>query len=154
MTRRSERVSATLTRAVQEVVARGFADPRIRGLITVTGVDVSPDMADARVMVSVFPASDEPLTMHGLRAAAAHLRHEVSEIVDLRVMPKLHFVTDTRLKKEAKVLGAINRAAVASSEPAPGWRPRADATPPPGANDTAPPTPETPARDQPKERGS
>lgn len=124
MTRRTERVSATLTRAMQEIIAKGLADPRVRGLITVTDVTVSPDLAEARVSVSVLPTSQQELTIHGLQAAAAHLRHELSELVDLKRMPRLFFKPDTRLKKEAAVLQDINRAAresLESSEGKTGW---------------------------------
>lgn len=116
MTRRTDRISATLTRALQEIIAKGLADPRVRGLITVTGVTVSPDLAEARVDVSVLPQSQQELTLHGLEAAAPHLRHELSEMVDMRKMPKLFFRLDSRLKKESAVLQDINRAARESME--------------------------------------
>ncbi|GMV24067.1 MAG: hypothetical protein AMXMBFR58_00980 [Phycisphaerae bacterium] len=117
MTRRTDRVSAALRRAVQEVIARGLSDPRVRGLITVTEVSVTPDLADARVSVSVLPASDQELTIHGLEAAAAHIRHEVSELVDLNRMPRLIFRPDARIKKEAAVLRDIHLAAESSRTP-------------------------------------
>ncbi len=110
MTRRNERISALLTRAVQEVIVRGVSDPRIRGLITITEVVVSPDLAEARVSVSVLPHAQQELTIHGLQAASAHIRHEVSELVDLKRMPNLIFRPDPRLKKEAAVLRDINMA--------------------------------------------
>jgi ribosome-binding factor A len=116
MTRRSERVSAALTRAIQEVVARGFSDPRIRGLITVTDVAVSPDFAEAWVSVSVLPVQNQDLTLHGLQAASSHIRHEIGELIDLKRMPKLMFRVDNRVKKEAAVLHDINRAIEASRQ--------------------------------------
>ncbi|MCC6425563.1 MAG: 30S ribosome-binding factor RbfA [Phycisphaerales bacterium] len=111
MNRRMEKISASLLRAIQEVLARGLADPRIRGLITVTDVTVAPDLSEARVMVSVLPQSAQELTLHGLQAAAVHLRREVGELIDMRRMPQLLFRVDTRLKKEATVLDALNKVA-------------------------------------------
>ena len=111
MNRRTEQIASLVRGAVQEVLARGFQDPRIRGLITITGVTVSADLKAATIMVSVFPEDRQDLTLHGLRAAAAHIRHEVSERLDLRTTPHLHFKLDTSLKKQAGVFEALSRVA-------------------------------------------
>ncbi len=124
MTRRNEKISALLLRSIQQVVARGLSDPRVRGLITVTDVTVSPDLAEARVLVSVLPESSQDLTLHGLQAAATHLRREVGELVDLRRMPQLIFRADRRLKTEASILDALNKVAQERQEHGgqhPGW---------------------------------
>lgn len=138
MTRRSERVSAALTRAIQQVVARGFSDPRIRGLITVTDVTVSPDFAEALVMVSVLPAENQDLTLHGLQAASPHIRHEIGELIDLKRMPRLLFRVDNRVKKEAAVLGDINRAIEASRQASESTSPWANPPRPGGQQSPAP----------------
>lgn len=110
MNRRTQQVAATLRRAVQEVLARGLSDPRVRGLITVTGITMSDDLQVATIDVSIFPAEHQELTMHGLRAAAAHIRHEVGELVDIKRMPTLQFRLDTSLKRQAAVLEALDKA--------------------------------------------
>lgn len=95
---------------MQEVLARGIADPRIRGLITVTGIKLSDDGAHAAVSVSILPADRQELTMHGLRAATAHIRREVMARVRIREMPRLEFRLDESIKKQGEVFAAINRA--------------------------------------------
>jgi ribosome-binding factor A len=117
MSKRVEQVGTTLHRAVQSVISKGFADPRIRGLITVTRVQVSADLSDATVFISVTPEDAEELTMHGLRSAARHIRHEVGELVALRRVPALHLKLDRTTKEQSAVLGAIREAA-ASLKPA------------------------------------
>lgn len=111
MSRRVEQMASLLRTAVQEVITRGFQDPRIRGLITVTGVSLSADLKAATITVSVMPEDRQELTMHGLRAAARHIRHEVSERLDLRYTPDLHFRLDTQFKKQAAVFEALSRVA-------------------------------------------
>src|SRR6185369_13185005 len=91
MSRRSEQFGAELRRAVQEILARGLQDPRVSGLITVTGVAVTEDLRDATVSISVLPEEKQDLTLHGLRGAASHIRHEVGEIIDARRVPVLNF---------------------------------------------------------------
>lgn len=110
MSLHTDQVASVIKRAVQTVLTRGLNDPRVRGLISVTRVKVSPDLAEAGVYVSITPADHAELTMHGLKHAARHIRHEISGTVDLRRVPRLRFLMDETLKKEAGVLAAINRA--------------------------------------------
>ncbi|MBL0922050.1 MAG: 30S ribosome-binding factor RbfA [Phycisphaerales bacterium] len=111
MSRRTEQVRAALERAVQEALARKIADPRISGLITVTGVRLSGDETTATVRVSVLPVEKQDLTLHGLNHAAEHIRREVGGRIVIRRMPRLVFELDANLKKEAETLAAIARIA-------------------------------------------
>jgi ribosome-binding factor A len=110
MSHRKEQVASTLHRAVQEVIARGLNDPRIRGLITVTEVHVPPDLKTATVKISVFPEERQDLTLKGVQDAARHIRHEVGELVALKQIPELHFKLDVSLKRQAKAMEAIAKA--------------------------------------------
>lgn len=106
----TEQVASVLTRAVQDVLMRGLNDPRVRGLISVTGVKVSDDLANATVMISVLPADQAELTMHGIRHAARHIRREVGNRVRMRRVPQLSFKLDRSLKRQSEVLAAIDAA--------------------------------------------
>ncbi len=105
--RRVQQVQATLLRALQEEIGRGLHDPRAGGLITVTGVDVSPDLKNATVWVSVLPDEKQNLTMHALRAAARHLRRRIGDKVAMHEVPELTFKTDESIKKQADILSAF-----------------------------------------------
>ena len=117
MSRRSDQVAAAIRDAVQAVIDRGLQDPRISGLITITGVRVSEDLRSATIAVSVYPAQKQELTMHGLHAAARHVRHEIADALGMRRTPELLFRLDTAAKKQAETLEAIARAV--ASRPAP-----------------------------------
>ena len=110
MTRHPDQIDAVVQRALQKVLGRGLADPRVRGLVTVTKVSVSPDMSEARVWCSVLPAERGKGTLHGLNAAAGWIGRQVGNEVRMRRVPRLRFILDESMKKEAKVLGAINDA--------------------------------------------
>jgi ribosome-binding factor A len=110
MTQHADQISSVLCRAVQNVISRGLNDPRVRGLISVTRVELSQDMGDATIFVSVMPDEHASLTLHGLRHAAKHIRTEVGRTVRLRRMPRFAFKLDGSLKKEAAVIAAINEA--------------------------------------------
>ena len=68
-------LASLVQRIVQMEIQRGIADPRMRGLVTVLGVDVAGDLEDASVRVSVLPGEFGPLVVQALNHAAAHLRH-------------------------------------------------------------------------------
>jgi ribosome-binding factor A len=110
MSRRTQQVSSLLERAIQDVITRGLHDPRISGLITVTGVDIPSDMSKATVNFTVIPEERESLTRHGLQDASGYIRRQVGEMVRMRRVPDLTFRIDSNAKEQAAVLGAIARA--------------------------------------------
>jgi ribosome-binding factor A len=110
MTQRTEQVASTLKRAVQEVLSRGLADPRIQGLITVTRIDVSADLANATVYCTVTPQKHEELTLHGLQSASRWIRRQVADKVRFRRMPQFRFRVDEKLLKQQEVLASIAEA--------------------------------------------
>lgn len=118
MNRRRLQLASTIERTVQQVLARGLHDPRVKGLITVTGVDLNDATRTATVRVSILPEEHESLTMHGLRAATTHIRKDVMGRIRTREMPRLEFQLDRTVKEQAALLNAINRA-VEDTPPAP-----------------------------------
>ncbi len=110
MTRHQEQIDAVVHRAVQKVLSRGLNDPRVRGLVSVTRVSVSPDSSEARVWVSVLPQTHAKGSLHGLNAASGWIGRKVGDEVRMRRVPRLRFVLDEAIKKEARVLGAIREA--------------------------------------------
>ena len=107
MSQHSNQIESVLRRAVQDVLMRGLNDPRVRGLISVTKVEVSSDYADATVWCSVLPEEHGALSIRGIESAANWIRREAAEKVRLRRMPRLRFKLDGTLKKQAEVMAAI-----------------------------------------------
>jgi ribosome-binding factor A len=135
MTHRIEKIESTVARAIQQVIARGLNDPRAGGLISVTRVDVSPDMANAMVFISVYPEEKQAMSMHALRHAAKHIRHEAAELIAIRKMPLIEFRVDKTLKQQAEVYDALAKARDSGQPPPPSGSSASDAAPPP--SDTA-----------------
>ncbi len=104
-------------RAVQDVFTRGLNDPRIRGMITVSEVEISSDLREATVHISILPAEFQAGTMQGLIAATMRIQHLVNDKVDMRRPPHIKLRLDERIKKQAELLGAIRDAV--GGEPAP-----------------------------------
>ncbi|MEE9404786.1 MAG: 30S ribosome-binding factor RbfA [Algisphaera sp.] len=104
---RKLQVESLLQRTVAQVLQRGLADPRIKGLVSVTRLEASVDLKTANVFVSIIPEEHEALTMHGLKDAARFIQAKVKQKVALRVVPHLRFVVDESIKKQEAVLLAI-----------------------------------------------
>ncbi len=100
MKRRAQQIASTLQRELQKVISKGFNDPRIRGLITVTKVELSDDLKNAKAYVSVMPAERADLTMHGLKAAMGRIRRDVMERIHMKEMPTLKIVYDHGMREQ------------------------------------------------------
>ncbi len=139
MSHRRQQLESTLQRAIAKVLSTGLADPRISGLISVTSVEVSPDLRNATVKVSILPETRQRTTFHGLRHASRHIQSLVGKELRTRTLPHLDFQLDESLKKQAQVLGAIREAMDQTQRqtgPEPGQGPEADPdTPPSGSSE-------------------
>ena len=94
MSGRTRKVESQLKEIVGEEVA-ALSDPRIRGLVTVTGVRVSPDLASATVFYSVLSGEDAvEEAREGLQSAAGRLQAAVGTQTRLRRTPRLRFEPD------------------------------------------------------------
>jgi ribosome-binding factor A len=85
-------------------LANDVKDPRILGLVTVTGVDVTRDLRHARVFVSVLGSdSQRSATFEGLEGVASHLRGRVGRALRLRVAPEIEFRNDESIAHAAHI---------------------------------------------------
>jgi ribosome-binding factor A len=102
--RRPDRVAEAIREEVATFLAEGVKDPRIQGLVTVTGVEVTRDLRHARVFVSVMGTDGEKAaTMQGLASLAGHLRGRLGRAIRLRVAPEIEFRTDPSVERAARI---------------------------------------------------
>lgn len=90
---RSIRIADQIARDLAEIIPRELRDPRI-GLVTITGCEITPDYAHARVFFTVLGTNPEDSEV-GLNAAAGHLRNLIFRKMTIHTVPTLHFVHDT-----------------------------------------------------------
>jgi ribosome-binding factor A len=85
-------------------LANDVKDPRIMGLVTVTGVEITRDLRHAKVFVSVLGSdSQRAATFEGLANVASHLRGRVGRALRLRVAPEIEFRNDESVAHAAHI---------------------------------------------------
>ncbi|MFL6466702.1 MAG: 30S ribosome-binding factor RbfA [Pyrinomonadaceae bacterium] len=101
--RRPERLAEALKVEIAEVVGFEMDDPRLE-TVTVTDVEVSPDLHDAKVYVLIRGDEKEvDEALRSLRNAATFVRQQVAMNLDLRFAPHVHFVRDSAEENAARV---------------------------------------------------
>lgn len=107
---RKLRIGELLQHELAELILREVKDPRVQR-VTVTSVDVSPDLANAKVLISVL-GTQGPQTevVQALNHAAGFLRHELGQRLKLRSIPELRFSYDETLDRAAHLEALIARA--------------------------------------------
>ena len=85
-------------------LANDVKDPRIMGLVTVTGVEITRDLRHAKVFVSVLGSDvQRAATFEGLANVASHLRGRVGRALRLRVAPDIEFRNDDSVAHAAHI---------------------------------------------------
>lgn len=105
---RGQRVAEQIARDLAEIIPLEVRDPRV-GLVTITGCEITPDYAHARVFFTVI-GSDPAQCEAGLAAAAGMLRNKIFKKLRIHTVPTLHFVHDTSVERGFEMDRVINEA--------------------------------------------
>lgn len=107
---RSSRVAGQVQRELAEIIRRELQDPRVR-LVTVTNVEVTRDLAHARIYISVLGAQGpQPEVVDALDHASGFLRHALGRALKMRSIPELHFKYDEALDRAMRLTALIHDA--------------------------------------------
>ena len=109
MSRRTERVNDLIRDELSDLLLRKVRDPRLGGLISLTRVEVTPDLYNAAVFVSIMGEPEEQaVAMRVLNAAASFFHRELKQRLQIRRVPFLVFRLDTSIADGAAVLAHID----------------------------------------------
>ena len=101
--RRLLKAAQAIREVVSMTILTEIKDPRVEN-VTVTFVEVSPDMRLAKVHVSIMGSeSKQKLALHGLRNSAGFLQAKIAKRIDTRYTPKIQFVLDQGVKHSIEV---------------------------------------------------
>lgn len=102
---RSDRVAEQMQRELADLLQFEVKDPRV-GMVTITEVNVTGDMAHAKIYYSAKAGTDE--LQKGLEKSAGFLRSQLAKRMLLRTVPQLHFVYDTSIDNGMKISRLID----------------------------------------------
>ena len=108
--KRSDRVAQELKKEVAVSLQREVKDPRI-GMVTVSDVEVSRDLAYAKIFVTfLFDNDQEAIVqgMKGLEKASPYIRSLVGKVMRLRIVPELRFIYDESLVEGMRMSNLVS----------------------------------------------
>lgn len=106
---RKQKVASLIQSVVGETIAHELHDPRVGILTSVTRVEVSGDLLQAKVFLSVMGGdSEERTTLNGVRHAGGFIQRRVAAAVQLRQCPHLTFEIDEGAKTARETLRILD----------------------------------------------
>ena len=108
---RTDRIGELMQRELSKLIKREIKDPRV-GILTISQVRVTRDLAHANVYVSMLAKSEDEIleAIAVLNKVAGFLRFNLAKIVNLRKMPELHFIFDESVTHGPRLSGLIDDA--------------------------------------------
>jgi len=107
---RPQRIGDQIQRELAELLRLQIKDPRI-GMVTVTAVDVSPDLSHAKVFVTHLGGTEHAAAVvEALQHTAGYLRTELSHRLKLYTVPELRFFYDDSIESGIKLSQLIDEA--------------------------------------------
>lgn len=110
--RRQEKVARVIKEAVSDAIANHLNDPRITGFVSVTRVDMSADLRNSNVFLSIFGAEpkSQNLTFKAINHAKSRIQSLVAAQLQSRFCPVLHFFKDEGFKKTLEMMKLFDTA--------------------------------------------
>jgi ribosome-binding factor A len=95
---RPQKVADLIQRELSDLLRREVRDPRV-GMVTLTSVDVSPDLSHAKVFFTTLKKEHLEETTKGLQRASSFLRSQLSKRMSMYTTPELRFVYDESVER-------------------------------------------------------
>lgn len=100
---RLNRINEELKREISNIINYEVTNSNVTGMISVTGVKISPDLKYARVSVSILNSRNVKQTLAGLKSSSGFIRSRIAEKINLRVTPELVFELDDSMQYGEKI---------------------------------------------------
>jgi len=104
---RSHRVADYIQRELSGLIRNEIKDPRLSPMMTLSSVEVSSDLAVAKIYFSVFDGEEREPTQQALNSSAGFLRKKLSRIMKTRTVPQLRFYYDDSAEHGAHMSALI-----------------------------------------------
>ncbi|MCL1804471.1 MAG: 30S ribosome-binding factor RbfA [Clostridiales bacterium] len=106
---RKDRVAEEIRKELSDIIRDDMKDPRVKGLVSVTHVEVSRDISSAGVYLSCLGDTEEQNdTIKAFKQAAGFIRGELASRMSLRFIPELTFKLDHSIQHGARINELLN----------------------------------------------
>ncbi len=105
---RLERINSEMEKAINHIIQTDLRDPQIDAIISVTQVQITPDLANANVYITSYGNTDKQEVLSRIKGAAGFIRGRLSKMVKLRITPRLEFRLDNSLEYSQKIDNILN----------------------------------------------
>lgn len=106
---RVEKIQELIKEQVSAIIMREVKDPRI-GFVTVTDVDISSDLKNAKIYVSLLGSTKQMKdSWEGLNSSLGFIRRELAHRVRMKFIPEIKFYVDTSLEYSAHIQELLNK---------------------------------------------
>jgi ribosome-binding factor A len=115
---RPQRVAERIKRETADILENDLNDPRLHGMISVTDVEVTPDLSMARIFISTLAEGEARAhLLKALHSASGFVRRRLAPRLGLREVPEVRFDLDTSIERGARVDFLLRK--IAEGEPIP-----------------------------------
>ena len=99
---RTDRIAEEIRKVISEMIQNELKDPRVKGLISVTKINLTKDLKFCKIYISVLGADKEEV-LAGIESGAGYMRKELGQRVQIRILPELQFVIDNSMEYGAHI---------------------------------------------------
>lgn len=104
---RGERLASQFQQEIHGVIALKLRNkyPQLSAIISVTQADIAPDLKSAKIYISIFDTDENKKreSFELIKQNAGFIRHELSKVLRIRVVPELRFILDASMEYGAKI---------------------------------------------------
>ncbi|RAP38152.1 30S ribosome-binding factor RbfA [Candidatus Marinamargulisbacteria bacterium SCGC AAA071-K20] len=105
---RVDRLASVLRSEISSILSKKINDSRI-GFISITEIKISKDMTQAQVYYSQFGSEEDKLkTKKGLQSASPFIQSELFKVINIQIIPKIHFQFDPSIERGVDLVNKIN----------------------------------------------
>ena len=106
---RIDKISEEVKKEVDHIIRESLDDPRIRGTYGIVRADVTRDLKQAKIYVSILESELAVPMMKALASAAGFVRHELGKRLQLRYVPEITFVLDKNIEYGIHISEVLKR---------------------------------------------
>ena len=100
---RLERINSEIKKTLAHIIDTELRDPQIDAMVSVSDVEITPDLAEAKVFITSIGKTPKEEVLSRIKGASGFLRGKLSKEIKLRVTPRLNFYLDNSMEYSNKI---------------------------------------------------